>query len=158
MDLAGLFTMSLQFLLPPLVGVLTVGAARLTTFIHGKVKNEYLEGVLLRLDDAVLTVVKDLEQTIVREIKRASADGKIPVEERRRIKDMALAKLKSYLGPKGLQLLVKVLGLSGSALDAFLVSKIEAAVHDVGMTSRALGAGSARSRDVSPLGVPVHAS
>jgi uncharacterized membrane protein YebE (DUF533 family) len=43
--------------------------------------------VLVRLDDAVITAVKDLQQTVVAEIKAATADGKISEAEKRRIKE-----------------------------------------------------------------------
>jgi hypothetical protein len=61
--------------------------------------------VLVRLDDAVVTAVKDLQQTVVAEIKAVTADGKISEAEKQRIKDAAVANVKSYLrcrrSPKG---------------------------------------------------------
>ena len=58
--------------------------------------------------------------------------------EKRRIKDAAVANVKSYLGAKGIRVLAEVLGLSGGALDSFLGSKVEAAVHDLRLTERAV--------------------
>jgi hypothetical protein len=65
----------------------------------------------------VVTAVKDLQQTVVAEIKAATADGKISEAEKQRIKDAAVANVKSYLGTKGIRVLAEVLGLSGGALD-----------------------------------------
>jgi hypothetical protein len=90
--------------------------------------------------DAVLpmTAVKDLQQTVVDEIKAANADGKITDAEKLKIKNTALANVKSYLGTKGIRVLSGVFGLSGGALDGFLSSKIESAVHDLRVTNRAV--------------------
>ena len=63
------------------------------------------------------TAVKDLQQTVVDEIKIANADGKLTAAEKRRIKDAAVANVKSYLGAKGIRV------LSGGALDSFLEKK-----------------------------------
>ena len=58
--------------------------------IRARVRNERLTRLLLRLDDMVLTVIKELQQTVVTELKAASADGRIGREERRCIKETAV--------------------------------------------------------------------
>jgi hypothetical protein len=80
------------------------------------------------------------QQTIVAEIKAATADDKISEAEKQRIKDLAVANVKIYLGTNGIRVLAEVLGLSGGALDSFLGSKVEAAVHDLRLTERAVSA------------------
>ena len=67
----------LEILSPVLLAALTWAAAKLAQLIRAKAQNEYLKGVLVRLDDAVFTAVKDLQQTVVSAIKEASADGRI---------------------------------------------------------------------------------
>ena len=138
MDFTDVALTALQVVSPVLVAALTWAAAKLASFIRSKVDNEYLRGALVRLDDAVVTAVKDLQQSVVAEIKAASADGKISEAEKRRIKDAAIANVKSYLGTKGIRVLAEVLGLSGGAIDNFLGSKVEAAVHDLRLTERAI--------------------
>jgi len=140
MDFTDVAFTALQVVSPVLVAALTWAAAKLASFIRSKVDNEYLRGVLVRLDDAVVTAVKDLQQTVVAEIKAATADGKISETEKQRIKDAAVANVKSYLGTKGIRVLAEVLGLSGGTLDSFLGSKVEAAVHDLRLTERAVSA------------------
>jgi hypothetical protein len=140
MDFTDVALTALQVVSPVLVAALTWAAAKLAGFIRSKVDNEYLRSVLVRLDDAVITAVKDLQQTVVAEIKAATADGKISEAEKQRIKDAAVANVKSYLGTKGIRVLAEVLGLSGGALDSFLGSKVEAAVHDLRLTERAVSA------------------
>ena len=139
MGFSELAIMSLQLVAPLLAGAITWALAKLASHIQASIQNQYLQGVLLRLDHAVVTVVKDLEQTVVDQIKAASVDGKITADERRRIKRAALDLVKSYLGAKGLRVLGDVLGLSGGALDDFLGSRIEATVHDLRVTDLAVG-------------------
>ena len=138
MDFSEIGLAALQIVSPLLIAALTWAAAKLASYIKSKVNNEYLRGVLVRLDEAVVTAVKDLQQTVVDEIKAANVDGKITEAEKKRIKDSALANVKSYLGAKGIKVLSEVLGLSGGALDGFLSSKIESAVHDIRVTDRAI--------------------
>src|SRR5690606_3248430 len=109
MDAGSIGLKVLEILSPVLLAAITWAAAKLAQLIRAKVGNEYLKGVLVRLDDAVFTAVKDLQQSVVEEIKLASADGKITDEEKRRIKDKALATVKSHIGAKGLAELAKIL-------------------------------------------------
>ncbi len=81
--------------------------------------------------NAVHTTVKNIQQTVVDDIKAASADGKISREEARRIKDNAIQQVLSYLGPKGCTELHGTLGLKDGAAESFIASKVEAAVHDL---------------------------
>jgi hypothetical protein len=120
-----------QWLAPLLMALIGLGIAKLTQLINAKVKNEYLKGVLTRLDDAVLTAVKAAEQVLVLAIREANADGKITAEEAAQIKAKVMEEVKSHLGMKGIGELAGVLGLGGEALDKLLGSKIEAAVLDL---------------------------
>lgn len=124
------FTM-LEVLAPILVAGLTWLSAKLAQLIKAKVKNEYLRGVLVRLDEAVFTAVKELQQTVVDAIKEATADGKITEAEKQRIKQAAIDNVKSHLGPKGLEELGHILGLGSGSVDGLIASKVEAAVHDI---------------------------
>jgi hypothetical protein len=121
-------------LVPALGSLLVALLAWLTTWvtslIRAKVKNTYLEGVLVRTNDAVLTAVKMVAQTYVDEVRKAAADGALTDAEKAAAKQKAVAAAKAYLGPQGLDSLVKILGLDGGSLDAYLAGKIEAAVAD----------------------------
>ena len=132
MDFIAVFSFIIFMVLVPFAaaGVHWLGS-RAGDLIRAKVDNEALRGVLLRLNDAVVTAVKDLEQTVVDEMKVAAEDGRISREERRRIKDKAVRHVKSYLGPTGLKELGNVLGLWDLAVEDFIGSKVEAAVLDL---------------------------
>ena len=132
MEFVTVFSFIIFMVLVPFAaaGVHWLGS-RAGDLIRAKVDNEALRGVLLRLNDAVITAVKDLEQTLVDEVKLAAEDGRISREERRRIKDKAVRQVKSYLGRTGLKELKDVLGLWDLAVEDFIGSKVEAAVLDL---------------------------
>lgn len=119
----------LQILSPILLAVLTWASIKATQYIQAKVKNEYLRGALTRLNDAVLTAVREVQQVAVEAIKAGRADGKLTADEKAAVKKAALDSVKSHLGVKGVDELIKILGLSDGSIDRLLESKIEAAVH-----------------------------
>ena len=128
-----------QFLSPLVLGAITWVAARLAQYITAKVKNEYLRGVLVRLDDTVVSVVREIHQVTVDALKASSVDGKIPPGAREAIRNAALTTIRSHLGVKGLGDLARVLGLDGTAVDRLIGTKVEAAVHDLKTQQRLLG-------------------
>ena len=64
MDYGELGLKVLQVLSPILLAALTWVAAKIAQYIQAKVKNEYLRGVLVRLDDAVLAAVQQFEEQL----------------------------------------------------------------------------------------------
>jgi hypothetical protein len=151
MDTGSIGLKVLEILSPVLLAALTWAAAKLAQLIRAKVQNEYLKGVLVRRDDAVFTAVKGIQQSVVEQIKEASADGKITDDEKKRIKEKALASVRSHLGTKGLAEVARILGLDGGALDGLLSSKVEAAVHDLRRALPASANGVAHGGTSSPL-------
>ncbi len=131
MDYGELGLKIFEALSPLLLAALTWAAAKLAQYIQAKVKSEYLRGVLVRLDDAVLAAVREVQQVTVEAIKAASADGKLTPEERAKVKQAAIDSVKSHLGTKGLAELAKILGLEGGAIEKLLSTRVEAAVHDL---------------------------
>ena len=132
MDFINTFSSIIVQVLVPVaaMGIAWLGR-RVGELIQAKVSNETLQGVLIRLDGAVVTAVKDLQQTVVDEAKAAAEDGRISREECRRIKGKAIRQVKSFLGPKGLRELVEVLGLGELNAEDFIGSKVEASVLDL---------------------------
>lgn len=120
-----------EILSPLLLAALTWASAKAAQLITAKVKNEYLKGALIRLDDAVTAAVKEVQQTFVGSLKDARADGKLTPEEVATAKRSALDAAKSYLGIKGLVELAAVFGLDEGTIDKLLGKRIEAAVHDL---------------------------
>ncbi len=140
-----------ELLQPVLIAGLTLLSGWTLKLIAAKVRMEYLRGVLIRLDDAVLSAVKEVSQTYVDALKNGRADGTLTDEESRKAKELALASAKSYLGMKGLSELARVLGLGSGEAQSLLSSKIEAAVHDLNVVKQVTGGSAASPQGASPL-------
>ncbi|MDX2087854.1 MAG: hypothetical protein SFX73_08390 [Kofleriaceae bacterium] len=120
-----------KLLSPILLGAFTWVAAKLGQWINARVRNEYLRGVLTRLDDTVVSVVREIHQVTVDALKAATVDGKLPPSARDTVKQAAISAIKSHLGAKGLNELARVLGLDVQGVDRLIGTKIEATVHDI---------------------------
>ena len=83
------------------------------------------------LVNAVTGAVKEVQQTYVANIKSARPNGKLTTAEQSRAKSAAMAKVHETLGPKGIKGIRKVYGLKKRAVDDFLSTKIEEAVHNL---------------------------
>lgn len=69
-------------------------------YIRRKIDNDYVEGLLFRLSDAVEVGVRDTAATVVPKIRAAAADGKITDKEaadlREFARDAAMDQLTSF--------------------------------------------------------------
>ena len=127
-QLGSLGIMALKVLAPIFLALLGLLAAKLHDYIVAKVKNEKLQGLLSRLEQAALTAVTEVEQAVVSKL-----DPNIPLGENAKVaKDAALASLKTHMGPTGLNELKAILGVDDKAVDQILSSHIESKVHFVG--------------------------
>lgn len=131
MDSSDIASAVINAISPMLLTACTWVAARLAQWINARVRNEQLRGVLVRLDDAVLGVVREVDQVTVDALKAATIDGKLPPVARESVKQAALAAIKAHLGARGLGEVERVLGLKSDGVDRLLATKIEAAVHDL---------------------------
>lgn len=104
-------------------------ALALARWIDGKVKEERARAVLRRLNDEVWTAVLELQQTAADGLKEAQADGKLTKDHAMAIRAAALGKVKSYMGAKGLALLVRV--LQPDELEEYILGRVEAAIADL---------------------------
>ena len=95
------------------------------------IDNERLSAALLRLENAVVTAVKDIEQTLVAEYRRLSADGKLSREDHRRLKEAAVRRVKTFLGSAGLKEIGSVLDVWELSVEDFIGAKIEATILDM---------------------------
>jgi hypothetical protein len=120
-----------KVLSPVLMAVVAWVGAKLAQLLDARVKNEYLHGVLVRLDDAVVSVVREVNQVTVEAIKSASVDGRLPSGARETIKNAAMSAIKAHLGVQGLSELGRVLGLDSPAVDRLIGTRIEATVHSL---------------------------
>lgn len=82
---------------------------------------------MTRLDDAVFAAGREVEQVHVSMVKTASEDSSLSAEERRQAKDSALQAARTYLGPRGLAELCKVLGMGKDDVDRVISTRVESA-------------------------------
>lgn len=129
-----------EALAPVLMAALTWAGLKVAGLINAKTKNEYLRGVFLRLNDAVLAAVRETEQTIVAQLKTAAADGKLTDDEKRDVKRAALDSVKAHFGPSGMSDIAKTLDLGEDSLEKMISARLEAAVHDMKLAQTAAAA------------------
>jgi hypothetical protein len=120
------------------VAIAGFAAVALAKYISAHTKNAAVRGLLLRLDDVVYAVVKELNQTVVDAARAKSEDGTLSSQAVAEVKGAAVAKVKSYFGIEGFALVSKVLGLAEPQATSFVASRIEAAVHDVKLQKSAV--------------------
>lgn len=132
-----------QLLSPVLLAGLSWLSVKAAQLISANVKNEYLRGVLVRLDDAVVAAVREVQQVTVDALKAASADGQLTPDERAKVKQAAIDSVKSHLGTKGIGEIASILGLEDGAIDKLLSTRVEAAVHDLKSARSSSGPGTA---------------
>ena len=124
-------SIAVQVLSPVLLAAASWVATRLGKLISQQVHHESLKALLLRLDDSVFTAVKSIEQSIVEDIKKASADGVITPEEAAKIRASAVRRVKDTLGATALSHLKDLLALGEHGLEKMLESKVDAAVYEL---------------------------
>lgn len=79
------------------------------------------------IDKIVLDVVKELNQTIVGDLKQAKADGKLSLEEAATIKEKAMRLIFDRLGGSYFKIIQKVFGSAWILIS----TKIEATLYDL---------------------------
>ena len=139
MDFINVFSFIVFLVLVPfgVMGIHWLGA-RAGDLLHAKLQltqtsmqGERLRAALLRLEDAVVTAVKDIEQTLVAEYRRLSADGKLSREDHRRLKEAAVRRVKTFLGSTGLKELGSVLDVWELSVEDLIGAKVEATILDM---------------------------
>jgi hypothetical protein len=129
MDGTSILHQAITALAPLLLALLTLASAYAAKLINAKVRNEYARGALLRLNDAVATVVRETQQTTIEDLKAASEDGRIDPEELEEIQANSLQRVRVYLGKRGVSELERV--FDRDAIEEAIKAKIEAAVLDL---------------------------
>ncbi|HEY0714888.1 MAG TPA: hypothetical protein VGF45_19565 [Polyangia bacterium] len=152
MDLSDIAFSAMQIIAPVGLAALTWVATKVAALIKARVSNEYLRGVLLRLDDAVFAAVREVHQVAVEGIKSANSDGRLTPNERAQVKAHAIATIKSHLGVRGLKEVAHVMGLNTGSIDGVLSTRIEAAVHDLKRARVSNGVSHSTGGDFVPFG------
>ena len=85
-----------------------------------------------RLDHAAQTTVKEVQQTLAEDFKRARVEHRLKGDTAAELRATAIKIIHANLGPLGLKELRRSLGISSKApLDRLLVGHLEAALYDL---------------------------
>lgn len=121
----------IEIALPVLLLALTLASLKISKYIKSKIKSEYLKEELLKLNEIILTVVKEQEQVFVRNMQKLKDGEKLSSSDRRRVKQSAIENIKSYIGKGKISEVAKMLNISSSIMDKYLSSKVESTVLDL---------------------------
>jgi hypothetical protein len=116
---------------PVLLAALSWLSLQAAGLIKAKVKHENVRGTLLRLDDAVFVAVRQIQQVLVDRLKAARVDGTLTADEGRQVKLATLEAVRSYVGPKGILEICRILGLKDVEFERVLDPRVEAAVFEL---------------------------
>lgn len=117
----------LIFTLPLVTAVLVYALTAAGIYLSNKYRNNKLIQTLLILNQLVMDVVKELNQSVVEDLKAARADGKLTVDEAKQIKDKAVDLVLSRLDNDFIRV---IQGAFGSIYQV-ISTKIEAAIFDL---------------------------
>lgn len=116
--------------LAPIVipAVLSWAGARWDQYVRAKVKNETLQRILLRVDDALAVAVGAVAQTYVDNLDR-DGDGKISAGEAAQARAKAIDEAKRQLGPEAWDEWCALFGGDAQKAEAAFVARLESHVQ-----------------------------
>lgn len=120
--------------------VLTIAGAAAALgirWIHSKTQSSLVDRALTAVSTACHLAVTETWTGYVKSLKAAAEDGELANEEKREARDQAIELAKSYLGAKGIALIVDGLGIESDFLDSFLGASVESALSDLKRHERA---------------------
>ena len=113
---------------PVLLAVLTWASWKFVAYVKAHTKHQQAQTSLLVLNDAVATAVESLEQTVVKKLRGQAEGGKLNADSAAVVRAAAVDRVKLNLGAVELARAMSVFGISSSAMDTVLGSKVEAHV------------------------------
>ena len=114
-----------SYLVFALMPLLTTLLGFLAKWIGNKTGSEKAASILGRLSTVLMDSVKATWEVYVKDIKRGKADGKLEENEKSRARSLAIDFARTYLGPKGISLLLDTLGIKDGELDGVLGKLLE---------------------------------
>lgn len=119
-----------------LATLIALGVGFLIRWIYSKTKSSLVERALTAVSQACHLAATQVFSTYVEELKLSSADGTLTDEEKATARAKAIAMAKGYLGPKGIALIVKGLGIESEWLDSFLGASLESSIAAIKRVER----------------------
>jgi len=117
----------LIFTLPLIMAGVVYALTAAGIYLSNKYRNNQLVQALLILNQLVMDVVKELNQSVVEDLKAARADGKLTADEAKQIKDKAIDLILSRLDSGFIRVIQGVFG----SVYPVVSTKIEAAIFDL---------------------------
>jgi hypothetical protein len=121
------------YAVPFVTTAITIVLTMAGIYLHRNYQNSKLTQALFILDQIVINVVQELNQTVVVDLKAARADGKLTRDEAEQIKHKAIEMALKRLGGDMLKTIQVYMG----PITNLLATKIEAAVFDIKKTKKA---------------------
>lgn len=116
-----------------LLAVITALSARAVSWVNAHTKNTLVNGFMARLSTEVYAGVSAIEQTVVEQLKKSNG-GVLTAADAAAVKKSAVDLVLANLGgDKWLAEAKKILGETD--IEAFLASRIEAAVNEMGKSA-----------------------
>jgi len=109
-----------------LTALVSWGAIEFTKYVRSKTKSEVANAAISQICHIAKTTVAELNQTMVSEMQKAAADGKITKDEARILKTMAVRKIKDQI-PDAVERAAK---LSVNSVSVLIDGEVEKAVGE----------------------------
>ena len=116
----------LVYTLPFMTTGITVVLTMAGIYLNRTYQNSKLSQALFILDRVVIDIVKELNQTVVEELKAARTDGKLTRDEAEQIRNKAIDLVLKRLGGD----MIKIIQTSLGPITDVVITKIEAAIFD----------------------------
>ncbi len=110
-----------------LFGLVSAGITYLTAQAAKRIKHQTASRLLSDLSSIAGNVVREMNQTIVDDLKKKSADGKLSKEDAEQVRDAAVERVKQLVGPAMKKELIKYLG-GENFFTNFIVNAIESRI------------------------------
>jgi hypothetical protein len=123
--------LALAVLSPALALALSWTGARLARLFGARARDERTRAALALLDEAIFTIVREIQQVSADTLRAGSSDGKLGTGISSMLRRAALSRVREQLGARGIAELGRVLGLDQQALDRLIGTRIEAAVYEL---------------------------
>ncbi|OFV81978.1 MAG: hypothetical protein A2Y78_00140 [Acidobacteria bacterium RBG_13_68_16] len=116
-------------LAPVATAAVALAGRAVQRYVETLTRSAMVRETLIRASTVAGLAALEVASVFTAAIKTASEDGSLTPAEGRQALNLALAKAREYLGPKGLAALDEILGRGGDqAVDRYLIALIEAAL------------------------------
>jgi len=111
-------------LVPILGSIVAYVLITIARYIATSSNNQIVKAALTNLEQIIFSTVTALSQTMVDDLKRNKANGKLTVEEAGLIKDKAISSIKNQVGSKDMEILAKYFSSIDELIDNMIEEKV----------------------------------